>query len=394
MTRRVRISLQQFLKRCWAEISLNHLEYNWNSIRRRLQPGCRMMAVVKANAYGHGDAVLARYFQEFGADWFAVSNIEEAVTLRKSGATLPILILGMTPCEYAEELSRYDVTQSVYSAAYAGELEAAARRVGVTLSVHVKVDTGMTRIGFSDRDVDEIERVYRSKTLRASGIFTHFACSDEKGEDAQAYTRGQYARFESVCRSLMDRGIEVGLRHCCNSGAILAYPEMQMDMVRPGVILYGLPPSDELRDGADLRPVMTLYSRIAMIKTVESGIPVSYGRTYTTPEPRRIATVACGYADGYPRILSNRAYMLAGGRRAPVIGRVCMDQTMLDVTDCPDAHEGDTVVLAGGEGPAFEELAELAGTIHYELVCNVGRRVPRLYRRAGRITDVVDYQDC
>ena len=166
----------------------------------------------------------------------------------------------MTPCEYAEELSRYDVTQSVYSAAYAGEVEAAARRVGVTLSVHVKVDTGMTRIGFSDRDVDEIERVYRSETLRASGDFTHFACSDEKGEDAQAYTRGQYARFESVCRSLMDRGIEVGLRHCCNSGAILAYPEMQMDMVRPGVILYGLPPSDELRDGADLRPVMTLYS--------------------------------------------------------------------------------------------------------------------------------------
>lgn len=168
----------------------------------------------------------------------------------------------------------------------------------------------------------------------------------------------------------------MGLRHCCNSGAILAYPEMQMDMVRPGDHLVWLSPSDDLRDRADLRPVMTLCSRIAMIKTVDAGIPVSYGRTYTTGQKRRVATVTCGYADGYPRVLSNRACMLAGGRRAPVIGRICMDQTMLDVTDCPEAQVGDTVLLAGGEGPGFEELAGLAGTIHYELLCNVGRRVP------------------
>lgn len=386
--------MQNFLKRCWAEVSLDNLEYNWNSIRRSLRPECKMMAVVKANAYGHGDTMLARYFQEFGADWFAVSNIEEAVTVRKSGTDLPILVLGMTPCEYAPALNAYGITQTVYSAAYAAELAGAARKAGVTLSVHVKVDTGMTRLGFAAEDVEGIEKVYREKAFEVTGIFTHFACSDEISEDSQAYTRRQYARFEMVCRTLKERGVSVGLRHCCNSGAILAYPEMQMDMVRPGIILYGLSPSDDLRDRADLRPVMTLCSRIAMIKTVDAGIPVSYGRTYTTGQKQRVATVTCGYADGYPRVLSNRACMLAGGRRAPVIGRICMDQTMLDVTDCPEAQVGDTVLLAGGEGPGFEELAGLAGTIHYELLCNVGRRVPRLYRRGGCIADVVDYQEC
>ena len=388
--------MEDLLKRCWAAISLDHLAYNMKQIRSRLHAGCRVMAVVKANAYGHGDAALVPYFQQYGADWFAVSNLEEALMLRRNGAALPILILGTTPARYAAVLSREDITQTVFSADYADQLETEARRAGVTVAVHIKVDTGMSRIGFRPEEPEAIERVYRARGLRATGIFTHFACSDETDAESRAFTQRQYDRFTDVCRQLEEKGIAPGLRHCCNSGAVVQYPQMQLDMVRPGIILYGLAPSEELAGAMDLRPVMTLYSRVSMVKEIPADTPVSYGRTYTTGRPARVATVSCGYADGYPRALSSRASMRVGdagsGSEAPVIGRVCMDQLILDVTGIPDVAADDTVVAAGGDGnQSFERLAALAGTIHYELVCKINRRVPRVYLEKGRTVRVVDY---
>ncbi len=379
-----------FLRRCWAQIDVEALRHNMAAVRAVLRPDCRIMAVVKANAYGHGDAVLAPYMQQCGADWFAVSNIEEAAILRRHAVTRPILILGMTPCEYAAQLAEQRLTQTVYSAEYAGALAESAAQAGVTVEVHVKVDTGMNRIGFTADALADIAVVYRTENLRATGIFTHFACADEAGADARAYTRAQYARFCAVWEALRAEGIDPGLRHCCNSGAVLQYPEMQLDMVRPGIILYGLWPSDDLRGAANLRPVMTLYSRVALVKRVPAGACVSYGRKYTAPDERVIATVTCGYADGYSRAFSGRASMLVRGQAAPVVGRVCMDQLMLDVTGIPGVQAGDEVVAAGGALP-FDDLARIGGTIGYELVCGVSRRVPRVYVSGGEVLAVADY---
>lgn len=232
--------------------------------------------------------------------------------------------------------------------------------------------------------------MYRAENLRATGIFTHFSCADETGADARAYTQAQYARFCEVWEALRAEGIDPGLRHCCNSGAVLQYPEMQLDMVRPGIILYGLWPSDDLQGAADLRPVMTLYSRVALVKRVPAGACISYGRKYTALDERVIATVTCGYADGYSRAFSGRASMLVRGQAAPVVGRVCMDQLMLDVTGIPDVQAGDEVIAAGGALP-FDDLARIGGTIGYELVCGVSRRVPRVYVSGDEVLAVADY---
>ncbi len=382
------------LKRTWAEINLDALCENYKVIRECVKDA-KIMAVVKADAYGHGDKYVSRTLQECGADWFGVSNIEEALSLRKNGIVKPILIFGITPIEYVKELSRLNITQTVFSFEYANELSEAALREGVEIDCHLKLDSGMSRIGFMCESAEDFEKAckcYTLPSLKFTGIFTHFAVSDESADRSKEFTKQQFERFISFTERLKDRGFDVGLRHCCNSAGVLSYPEYHLDMVRPGVILYGLNPSGECVC-CKLSPVMELKSVISMVKKVPADCTVSYGRTFVTPRESKIATVCLGYADGYPRALSNRGEVLVRGSRAKIAGRVCMDQVMIDVTDIPEVCENDVVTLFGRDENEFistDDLAKIDNTISYELICLIGKRVPRLYLKNGKATDFVD----
>ncbi|MDL2232853.1 alanine racemase [Ruminococcaceae bacterium OttesenSCG-928-L11] len=392
--------MTDYLKRSWAVVNLNHLEHNFRLIRQTVSPHCMIMGVIKADAYGHGDKYIADQLVRLGVNWFGVSNLEEALSLRQQGIYHPILVFGVTPSENVRLLNEYNVTQTIYSAEYARELHAMAEEAGVGVQIHIKLDTGMSRLGFvldngfADTSLHEIEEICAMPRFNAQGIYTHFACADELNDDSIQYTRGQFARFMAVLEQLEARGLTFAIRHCCNSAGTINYPDMHLDMVRPGVILYGLNPSDDCAGKADLRPVMELYSSVSMVKEIAEGTPVSYGRCYTAHRTTKVATVAIGYADGYERELSNKARMLVRGQYANVIGRVCMDQLMLDVTHIDGVKAGDLVTIVGEDGSArltFDEMAELSGTINYEKVCLIGKRVPRLYRQNGKDVGVVDY---
>ena len=389
--------MSEFLKRTWAEIHLDRLQGNFQAIQASLAPGSQAMAVVKADGYGHGAAAAAKALREAGAAWFGVSNLEEAVQLRRAGIDGDILILSFTPPEEAGRLAEFAVTQTVLSRPYAEELDAAAQAAGVRVRVHLKVDTGMSRVGFlyhregDEAVLDDMAAACRLPHLTAEGIFTHFASADE--EEDGGFTRRQFALFMDAVRRLEERGVSFALRHCCNSAATLRYPEMHLDMVRPGIILYGLSPAPWMEGMLPLDPVMELKTTVSMIKDLPADTPVSYGRIYTTGEARRVATVPIGYADGYPRVLSNRADMLLAGRRVRVVGRVCMDQCMLDVTGL-DVRESMVATVFGREGEAFlpvEELADHMGTINYEVVCQISKRVPRLFVRDGQVVGQLNY---
>jgi len=393
--------MNDYLKRAWAEINLDYIADNVKAIQSIVRPGCRIMGVVKADAYGHGDKYAADCLRRQGVSWFGVSNLEEALSLRRQGVTGDILIFGITPASHAGTLACQSITQTVFSLEYAEKLSAAAVEQGVTVSVHIKLDTGMGRIGFSTFDgpaqaAENAGKVYRMPGLKPTGIFTHFSVADESREDSREYTLEQFQRFEGTCAELEKRGFSCGLRHCCNSAAMLNYPQMHLDMVRPGNIIYGLYPSpDCMRERKiDLKPAMELKSMVSMVKKMDGGRSISYGRTYETPDCRIVATVPIGYADGYTRRLSNKARVLIHGRFAPQVGNVCMDQMMVDVTDIPQVKEGDIVTLFGQQGEnaiLVEELADLTGTINYEIVCVLGRRVPRIYLEDGKKIAVVDY---
>lgn len=388
------------MKRTWAEIDLDAVEHNYREIRKRLKPETKVCCVVKADAYGHGAERLSQEYERLGADWFAVSNLEEAQQLRRAGAKLPILILGYTPPEMAAELARLNISQALVGGEYAGKLSEYAVKAGVTVKVHISLDTGMSRIGFlyqqPERDaasLDEIVRACALPGIDPEGIFTHFAVADE-GENGRGYTQTQYQNFLNGIDRLKQRGIRFRIRHCANSAAIFDYPEMQLDMARPGVILYGLMPSGCIRNPAPLIPAMQLKSVVSLIKAVPAQTSVSYGRKFTANGETVVATVPIGYADGYPRILFRSADMLVRGRRAKIIGRVCMDQLMLDVTKIPGVCAGDEVTVFGRDGEAtlpVDELASQVGTINYELVCGVSKRVPRVYRKSGEAVGNLDY---
>lgn len=389
--------MSEFLKRTWAEIHLNRLQGNFQAIQASLAPGSQAMAVVKADGYGHGAAAAAKALRQAGAAWFGVSNLEEAVQLRRAGIDGDILILSFTPPEEAGRLAEFAVTQTVLSRPYAEELDAAAQAAGVRVRVHLKVDTGMSRVGFlyhregDEAVLDDMAAACRLPHLTAEGIFTHFASADE--EEDGGFTRRQFALFMDAVRRLEKRGVSFALRHCCNSAATLRYPEMHLDMVRPGIILYGLSPAPWMEGMLPLDPVMELKTTVSMIKDLPADTPVSYGRIYTTGEARRVATVPIGYADGYPRVLSNRADMLLAGRRVRVVGRVCMDQCMLDVTGL-DVRESMVATVFGRDGEAFlpvEELADHMGTINYEVICQISKRVPRLFVRDGQVVGQLNY---
>ena len=391
--------MTDYLKRTWAQINLDAIEHNFKTISAKITAGCRAMAIVKADAYGHGAGYVSQTLQKAGASWFGVSNLDEALQIREAGIVKPILILGYTPPKEAARLASFQITQTVFTRDYGEQLSLEAVKAGVQVRIHIKIDTGMSRIGFlcqrdSDalRAVEDVQEVCSLSGLIAEGIFTHFASADEKQDDG--YTRCQFEHFIQVINELENRGVHFSLRHCCNSAATILYPEMHLDMVRLGIILYGLAPSPWMEGLLPFIPAMELKTVISMTKTIPAQTQISYGRTFTTGKETTLATVPIGYADGYPRSMSNRAHMLVNGKRAPVVGRVCMDQCMLDVTDIKGAHEGMSVTVFGHDNGAFlpvEEFASLSGTINYETVCLIGKRVPRVFQSGGQTIGQLNY---
>lgn len=381
---------------CWAEIDLDALAHNFRLIQEKAAPAA-VCAVVKADAYGHGDRMVARTLAEAGAAWFAVSSLAEARHLRRSGIKQPILILGMTRPECAGALAAEHITQAVYSLEYARALSQAAEAAGVTVESHLKIDTGMGRIGFGAcRDfegaVSGLLECRELKGLSITGAFQHFSVADSLTESDRRYTEDQYALFRRVVERLEVAG-PLKTVHCSNSAGLTAHPDWSCDMVRAGVILYGQDPSAEVTFPG-LRPVMALKTVVSQVKELAPGDCVGYGRYYTADRPVRAATVCCGYADGYPRCLSNLGTASIHGKPAPVIGRVSMDQIVLDASAIPEVSAGDEATL-WGPAPAdgFAQAASMAGTISYELLCAVARRVPRVYLRGGEAVEVLDYLD-
>lgn len=386
------------VKRTWAEISLNAIEHNYNVIRDKVADDTKVCCVIKADGYGHGAVELSQIYEKLGADFFAVSNIDEGIEIRKSGSKLPIVILGYTPVSEAKNLAAYNISQAVFSLEYAKELSEKCVEEDCICKMHIKVDSGMSRIGFMcqefPRDEYSIEEICEAcclPNLEVEGLFTHFCVSDEDAEGRE-FTNKQYENFIHVRDSLKKRGVDISVVHCSNSGAIEDYPETCCDMVRAGIILYGLAPSSKLADRLDLVPAMTLKTVVAFVKEVQKGATISYGRTFTADRKMKIATVPIGYADGFIRQNAKDGYMTVKGKKAKIVGRICMDQTMLDVTDIEDVKTGDEVVVFGtGENgePTADSLAENTGTINYETVCLVGKRVPRIYIKDGKIENVM-----
>ncbi len=386
-----------FVKRTWAEISLDAVTRNFNEIKSKLG-NSKICCVIKADGYGHGAVELAHIYEELGADYFAVSNIDEGIELRDSGITLPVLILGFTPVKDASKLAEHKIDQAVFSLEYARALSEKCQSEGVTVNIHIKIDTGMSRIGFmcqefprDDNSIKEICEACALPNLNAVGLFTHFCVSDER-EDGREFTEKQYQNFTHVKNALEENGLDIKLCHCSNSGAIEDYSNTYCDMVRAGIILYGLAPSPKLSGKLSLTPAMTLKTTVAYVKELKKGATISYGRTFTAPEDMRIATVPIGYADGFVRANAKDGYMLINGQKAKIVGRICMDQTMLDVTGLDYIEQGDEVIVFGtgkcGE-PTADSIAKNTDTINYEVVCLVGKRVPRIYYKNGKITKVM-----
>lgn len=380
---------ESVLRRTWAEVDLDALAHNYRQARRMIGAGVRYLGVVKADAYGHGAVQVGRKLEALGADYLAVSSLDEARELRHGGISMPILILGHTPPEMVPELIRHHITQTVSARAKAEEYSAAAAACGGTLRVHIKVDTGMSRLGFLvrgehfDGGVEAIAASCRLPHLEAEGIFTHFAAADEDDPGSEAYTREQFDVFQRVLAALADRGQTFAIRHCANSGALARYPEMYLDMVRPGIALYGAG-ADAQR--LDLRPVMTLKSCVSTIKIFDPDTDISYGRTYRTREKTRVGVLPIGYADGLFRGLSGRMSVWTEEGPAPVLGRICMDMTIVNLTGLSHVHVGDAVELFG-QRQRVDVLAEILGTIPYELTCAVSKRVPRLYLENGQVVE-------
>ena len=372
-----------FLHRTWAEIDTSALLHNLEIIRKSAGDS-RVMAVVKANAYGHSVGDIAPKLQQNGVQMFAVSNIDEAIELRRCGIENTVLILGYTPPQCAKSLAENNITQTVFSFEYARQLSDCAVKDGVSIAVHIKLDTGMGRIGFDCRDgglsgLDEAIAAAKLPAFDVTGVFTHFAVSDRNDEEEDGFTDEQYNRFSLAVKRFNDAGFKKILYHCCNSAALCKDTDKHLDVCRAGIVLYGLTPSATLDTGLDFKPVMTVKSVVSMVKTVKAGDTVSYGRTFKVTKDMKIATVSAGYADGYPRLLSNKGSVIIKGKRAKIVGRICMDQFSVDVSDIDGVSQGDEVLLFG-EGLPVEEIAELCGTINYEIVCGISSRVPRIIK--------------
>lgn len=380
-------------KRLWAEINLDNLIYNFNIIKKHVSSDTKICCVIKANAYGHHAPKFASVLSAAGADMFAVSNIEEALQLKHEGITTPILILGYTPPECASILYRYDISQCIYSYEYAQKLHAFLKE-GEKIKAHIKIDTGMGRLGYTyDSELSAVGQICDTaliSSLEIEGIFTHFAVSD-CGEKGRAFTVAQYRKFNEIIEALESRGVTFKYKHCSNSAATVGYPEMEMNMIRAGLILYGLTPSDEVGCNDEFKAVMSLKSVVSHIKEIGIGDTVSYGCDFVADRTMRIATVPMGYADGFERSnAKNNVFLTVKGKKAPIIGRICMDQLMLDVTGIEDVKLGDEVTVFGnGENcNSADDIASANGTINYEVVCSVGKRVPRVFVKDGKIENI------
>ena len=382
--------MESTLRRTWAEINLDNLTHNFETIRRAVGPEAKLLGVVKADAYGHGAVRVAKHLQKLGAAYLAVSNIDECEELRKNGVTLPILMLGFTPADQAGRILENDMTQAVQSYEIAKAFSDAAVELGKKMKVHVKLDTGMGRLGFQcdeshfDKSLHDILALLKLPGLDVEGVFTHFCVSDEDAPECVDFTKIQHERFVRMIEAAETQGgFKFRLHHCCNAGGIASYPEWAWDMVRCGIILYG---TGELAERMGMKPVMTLKTAVATIKDFAPETSISYGRTYFTDKPSRIAVLPIGYADGLHRALSNKMEVLTPYGKAKQVGRICMDMCMIDVTDLPQLKTGDEVEIFG-EHILCETDAKLCGTISYELLCAVSKRVPRYYYLGGRCID-------
>ncbi len=383
-------------QRVYARIDLDAVHYNMEQMHAHLRPGTQMMGVIKTDGYGHGAVPIGRELEQlpyvFG---YAVATAEEALILRHAGLRKPILVLGYTFPYCYEDLILQDIRPAVFREDTLDELAACAEKLHKSARVHIKVDTGMTRVGIrpDESGLAFVQKAFGTQGIEVEGIFTHFARADEADKTS---AREQLARMQDFIRQAEERlKVRIPVKHCSNSAGIIELPEANMDLVRAGITLYGLWPSAEVsRERILLRPVLSLKSHIVYIKDVEANVAVSYGGTYVTSQKLRVETIPVGYGDGYPRGLSNKGYVLIRGRKAPIIGRVCMDQFMVSLENIPDARQGDEVTLIGGDGAeaiTMEALGELSGRFNYELACDLGKRIPRVFTRQGKIVSVKDY---
>ena len=375
--------------RVCAEIDLDAISYNMEQLKKRIGKDARLIAVVKTDGYGHGALPIAQMFEEVPYVWgYAVACLEEGAALRDSGIRKPILVLGCVFPDLYEDMVRMDIRPAVYTEEMARAMSEEAVRQGKTVHFHIKIDTGMGRIGFpvDGESAQAVLRISRLPNVETEGMFTHFAKADETDK---TYTLMQHEKFLWM-KSQMDRlGVDVRYFDCDNSAGIIDFPDMKHDLARAGIAMYGMYPSEEVqKEAVDLRPALTLVSHVTFVKEVEPGTSISYGGTFTAPKKMRIATIPVGYGDGYPRSLSNKGEVLIHGKRAKILGRVCMDQFMADVTEIPETRFMDRVVLVGEDGDdriTVEELADLSGRFNYEFVCCLGKRIPRVYRKNGEL---------
>ena len=395
MTRELQEKLESY-QRVWAEVDLDAIWENMVHMKENIAENTKILAVIKTDGYGHGGVPIAKMLEQldfmFG---YAAATYEEAHVLREAGVKKPILILGYTFPYCYEELIREEIRPAVYRRDTVEELAAAAAKVGQKAKVHIKVDTGMGRIGITpdEEGLEFVRFLIEHPELEVEGIFTHFAKSDEADKTSANHQLELFQNF--IDKIQTELGITIPVKHCSNSAAILEMPQANMDMVRAGITTYGLYPSEEVsKDIVPLRAAMSLYSHIVYCKMIHAGQSVSYGGLFTAQKDTRVATIPVGYGDGYPRSLSGRGYVLIHGKRAPILGRVCMDQFMVDISEIPEAMDGDKVTLLGMDGTeriTAEELGELSGRFNYEFVCDLGKRIPRVYIQHGEITEVRDY---
>lgn len=384
----------QGLRPLWAEINLDNLIHNIREIKKLLEPGTEYISVVKADGYGHGASEVAHVCTDEGIKWFAVAMLDEALELRNSGIKGSILILGYTPETEVEKIVSNGISQVCFNYSLAEAMSNAAVRLGKTAKIHIAVDTGMGRIGLNPdaESADLVLKISKLPNIEIEGVFTHFSSADEADK---GYTYLQFKRFKDFLNLLDMRNIKVKYAHAGNSAAIMDLPAVQMNAVRPGIIQYGLYPSDDvLKSKLNLKPVMSIKAEVVHVKYVEAGTSISYGRKFTAIRRSRIATLPVGYADGYTRLLNGKAKVIINGAIAPVVGSICMDQCMIDVTDCSSVKPGDEVIIMGSDGNlsiSADTIASWMGTINYEVVCMFSKRVPRVYLKNGSVVGIKNY---
>ena len=385
--------MNKIMRQVWAEIDLDAAKFNIRNIKK-IVGNKEVIAVVKADAYGHGAIDLAPIFINNGASKLAVAIITEALELIENNINVPIMILGYTPLEYGEVLIKNNIEQTVYDLEYAKELSKIALSLEKKAKIHISIDTGMGRIGFlpNDESVKIIEEISALEGITIEGLFTHFATSDEENKE---YTYEQFSKLKDITKKLEERGINIPLKHASNSGAIVDLPETYLDGVRAGIILYGYYPSEQVnKENLALRNVMTVKTRVCHVKELDKDMYVSYGRTFKTSKKSIIATLPIGYGDGYSRLLSGKAKVIINGKLVPVVGRICMDQCMIDVTDVGEVKVGDEVIILGHDGDLkfnADDMAEAMGTINYEVLCMIKQRIPRVYKENGKVVSVRNY---